>query len=174
VLVFYLLLTCELPQVQEPRAEPSANRLEAGMNVLRMPIWSPRKGDDAIRWSLFTRFRPLVLLLPLLLTNCSSIHCCMAVPLHEGQDTVHYLVVGLGILTVPTPGTSPGVLAARLHTLGVSISDHPGLKVAIGYTSSMTVAVPDGAEDVRVEISQQPGGPLIIDAQKAVLAAGNR
>ena len=87
---------------------------------------------------------------------------------------MNYLVVGVGILTVPKPEASTGVLAARLHALGVSISDQPGLKLAIGYTSSMTVAVPDGAEDVRVEISQRPGGPLIINTQKAALADDNR
>jgi hypothetical protein len=160
--------------VEEKRAEAYANWLEACMNVILTSIWNTRKGQYAIRGSISTCFKPFVLLLPLLLTNCTSIHCCMAVPLQEGQDTVHYLVVGVGILTVPKPGTSTGVLAARLHALGVSIADQPGLKLAIGYTSSMTVAVPDGAEDVRVEISQRPGGPLIIDTQKAVLADGTR
>jgi hypothetical protein len=118
--------------------------------------------------------KPLALFLPLLLTNCTSMYCCMAVPLQQGQDSVHYLVVGVGILTVAKPETSTGVHAARLQALGVSVSDQPGLKLAIGYTSSMTVAVPDGAEDVRVEISQRPGGPLIIDTQRAVLADDNR
>ena len=144
------------------------------MNPMRTCVWSTWRDERTTRRCISMWLKPLALFLPLLLTNCTSMYCCMAVPLQQGQDSVHYLVVGVGILTVAKPETSTGVLAARLQALGFSVSDQPGLKLAIGYTSSMTVAVPDGAEDVRVEISQRPGGPLIIDTQRAVLADDNR
>ena len=144
------------------------------MNLIWTGIWSTERDELSPRRRILIHLKPLLLLLPLLLTNCTSLYCCMTVPLHEGESTLHYLVMGVGILTIPKPETSAGVLATRLQALGVSVSNHPGMKLAIGYTSSMAVSVPDGAEDVRVEISQRPGGPLIIDTQKAMLADDNR
>lgn len=61
------------------------------------------------------------------------------------------------------------MLATDMQALGLSISDRPGLKLGIGYSSSTVVTVADGAEDVRVEISKMPGGPIIIDTQSAIL-----
>ena len=54
--------------------------------------------------------------------------------------------------------------------MGIGVSDQVGLKVGIGYASSTVVAVPDGAEDVRVEVSQKLGGPLMVETPKAKLA----
>jgi len=79
------------------------------------------------------------------------------------------VVIGFGIISVPKPEQKVAVLATKSQSLGVSISDQPGLKLGVGYASSTVVAVPHGAEDVRVEISQSPGGPLKVDTQKATL-----
>jgi hypothetical protein len=53
--------------------------------------------------------------------------------------------------------------------LGVLVSDRPGPKFAIGYSSASVVSVADGAEDVRVEVSRRPMGPVIVDTQRAKL-----
>jgi hypothetical protein len=63
----------------------------------------------------------------------------------------------------------PGKFCTLFTTLGLHISDQPGMKLGLGYSTSSTVAIPDHAEDVRVEISQRPGGAIIVDSPKAHL-----
>lgn len=88
---------------------------------------------------------------------------CIAIPGKGG--TKHYVIVGFGIVSVNE--SEEAVTATQAHSLGISISDRPGLKLGIGYTSSTVVTVAPGAEDVRVEVSKRPGGPLIVDTQSA-------
>jgi hypothetical protein len=91
---------------------------------------------------------------------------CISIPGKNG--TVHYIIVGFGIVSVNEP-PSQAVIATDSHILGISISDQPGLKFAFGYSSSTVVSIPDGADDVRVEVSKVPGKPLIIDVPSAKL-----
>src|SRR5215211_7413229 len=123
-----------------------SSRIEKNAVYAKDEIITRRQEASTILCYMSVCFRTLALFLPLWLTNCTSMQCCIAVPFQEGQDTIHYLVVGVGILTVPSPEAAAGVLATRVQALGVSVSDQPGLKLAIGYASSMTVAVPEGAE----------------------------
>lgn len=102
-----------------------------------------------------------------LLGGCGS-HCCLSIPFSD-DDAVHYLILGVGLVTIPKPGTETAVLSTKTQTLGLNLSDQPGLKMGIGYSSSTVVAIPDGAEDVRVEVSQKPGGPIVVDTQTAKL-----
>jgi hypothetical protein len=106
----------------------------------------------------------LLLLVPLILNGC------MSFPIQGGENSVHYLIIGVGMVTVPKPEKETAILATKSQALGVSLTDQPGLVVGIGYSSSTVIAIPDGAEDVRVEVSQKPGGPLIIAAPKADLS----
>jgi hypothetical protein len=89
---------------------------------------------------------------------------CVSIPGKGG--TVHHLIIGFGIVSVNEP-PSQAVIATDSHILGISISDQPGLKFAFGYSSSTVVSIPDGADDVRVEVSKVPGKPLIIDVPSA-------
>ena len=54
-----------------------------------------------------------------------------------------YLVIGLGVVwvndSVPEAATVSGV-----KSLGITVSDRPGMKLAVGYTDSYAVTVPDG------------------------------
>lgn len=93
-----------------------------------------------------------------------AVSSCVAIPGKNG--TVHYLIVGFGIVSV-NESQSQAVIATDAHTLGISISDQPGLKLAVGYSSSTVVTIPDGAEDVRVEVSKIPGSPIVIDVPRA-------
>jgi len=102
------------------------------------------------------------------LQSCSQFSCCLGVSF-DGKDSVHYLVIGLGVVTVPKPESRTAVLATRAHTIGVQVSDQPGLKLGVGYSSGSVVAIPDTAEDVRVEISEKPGEPLIVDSASSKL-----
>jgi hypothetical protein len=91
---------------------------------------------------------------------------CISIPGKNG--TKHYLIVGLGIVSV-NDSQIPAVIATDAHTLGISISDQPGLKLAVGYSSSTVVSIPDEADDVRVEVSKIPGSPIVIDVPSARL-----
>lgn len=92
---------------------------------------------------------------------------CLAIPGRGG--TTHYVVLGFGVISVNERGR-PGVVATDGQTLGVCVSDRPGLKLAVGYSSSAVVSVADGAEDVRVEASRRVGGPLVVEAARVKLA----
>lgn len=89
--------------------------------------------------------------------------CCVVT---EGKDkTIHHLIIGIGVVSVKeTP--SPSVVVTDSKAIGINISDRPGLKLGIGYSSSTVLTIPDNATDVRVEISGEPGGPLLIDVLK--------
>ncbi len=115
----------------------------------------------------------MMLLLSLSVSGCGVVKCCLSFPLQGGEESVHYFIFGVGVVTVPKPGMEPAVLAVSVQALGLSLSDQPGLKFGLGYSSNSVVAVPDGAEDVRVEISQQPGGPFTINVPKATLERSN-
>jgi hypothetical protein len=103
------------------------------------------------------------------LASCGAIDCCVVIPTRREGGSIHYLVFGIGIVTVPKPEKQTAVLATKAQTLGINISDQPGLKLGFGYSSSTVVVIPDNAEDVRVEISQKPGGPLKVESPKAKL-----
>jgi hypothetical protein len=90
------------------------------------------------------------------------------VPILGKKGNVHYLILGFGIVTVNE--SSQAVTATDIHALGISASDQPGLKLAVGYSSSTIVSVTDGAEDVRVEVSKIPGSPIVVDVPRAIRA----
>jgi hypothetical protein len=94
--------------------------------------------------------------------------CCFPIPARSG--TTYHLIVGIGVVAVSDPAKN-AVVATDAHSLGVAVSDRPGLRFAFGYSSSSVVSVADGARDVRVEVSRKPGGPLIVDAPSAESAA---
>ena len=82
---------------------------------------------------------------------------------------MHYLIIGFGVVSVAKPQGQTAVLATKTQALGISLSDQPGTKLGIGYSAGSFVAIPANAEDVRVEISQQVGGPLTVESAKNVL-----
>jgi hypothetical protein len=82
---------------------------------------------------------------------------CSGVPIRS-DDTIHYLIIGIGVVSVPAG--RPDVRVDRVRALGLTFADHPGLRLSLGYTSGLAVAVPEHAGDVYVEVSQRPFGPL--------------
>ncbi|HJU06221.1 MAG TPA: hypothetical protein VJ692_13815 [Nitrospiraceae bacterium] len=89
-------------------------------------------------------------------------------PIQGQGNTTHHLIVGVGVCSVNDP-KDKAVVTTDTHALGLSVSDRPGLKFGLGYSSSTVVTVGDGAEDVRIEVSKTLGGPLIVDTQSAIL-----
>jgi hypothetical protein len=102
-----------------------------------------------------------LLLLPvLLLAGCSGL------PIHGKDGTVHYLIVGLGVVSTPTTNRTAAVVT-DVRALGLSVTDGPGLKCALGYGSSTTVRIPDNAADVRIQASRHPFAPLQVQVDAA-------
>jgi hypothetical protein len=112
------------------------------------------------------KYYSTILYVLLFLIFHGALSSCVSIPGKGG--TVHHVIIGFGIVSVNEP-PSHAIIATDSHILGMSISDQPGLKFAFGYSSSTVVSIPDGADDVRVEVSKLPGKPLIIDVPSAKL-----
>ena len=95
------------------------------------------------------------------------VSACLAIPGRGG--TTHIVVLGFGIVSVNDRNPN-AVVATDTQALGVYVTDRPGLRLGVGYSSSVVVSVSGGAEDVRVEASRGPGGPLLVEAAHVKLA----
>lgn len=93
---------------------------------------------------------------------------CLYLPSKSGTGRV--LVVGIGLVSIHDRTNVP-LTATSTQVLGLEVSDRPGLKVGVGYASSVVTTATDGAEDVRAEVSHWPFGPLKIQVDRATLAA---
>jgi hypothetical protein len=104
-----------------------------------------------------------------LLTGCAGVSVCV-----DGADggARHQLILGLGLVSLPGAAGGEGATASRTTAVGLSVTAEPNARLVIGYLSSTTVAVPDGAEDVRIEVSQRPAGPLRVDAARVAVGRG--
>jgi hypothetical protein len=92
--------------------------------------------------------------------------CVVSVPGKDGSS--RHVIIGFGIVSV-NEAPEKAVIATDTHAFGVSVSDRPGLKFGLGYSSSTVVTVAPHARDVRVEVSKKPWGPLVVDTQRAAL-----
>ncbi|TAJ33339.1 MAG: hypothetical protein EPO64_01070, partial [Nitrospirae bacterium] len=87
--------------------------------------------------------RNAIALTGLLLATVLMAGCVVSIP-GKGNAT-HHLIIGVGVVTVNEP-KEQAVLATDTQALGLSLSDRPGLKLGLGYSSSTVVTVADGAE----------------------------
>ncbi len=80
-----------------------------------------------------------------------------------------YLVIGLGVVWVndskPEVATVSGV-----KSVGITVSDRPGMKLSVGYTDSYAVNVPDGQANVLVEFSQKLDGDAKVEVTPAKIS----
>ncbi len=85
-------------------------------------------------------------------------------------DGTHYLVLGLGVISVSPPGGTNAAQVSRGKVFGVQLTNQPGPKVAIGYSDAQTVLVPaERADDVRLEARRQPDGTVSVEVGAARL-----
>lgn len=111
------------------------------------------------------KFFRVGILLVLLVTSS----CIVSIPGKGSEsNTSHHIVIGFGIVSVNEP-ENIALISTSTQVLGINLSDRPGMKLGVGYSSNTVITVPDGAEDVRVEVSQLPNKPFIVDTQSAIL-----
>ena len=90
---------------------------------------------------------------------CLGLSACSGIPIDDGA-TVHYVIVGFGVVSVPKPPAS-SVHVSKVQAFGLTVADQPGLRFALGYASGMVSAIPPDA-DVRLEVSDRPFGPVTV------------
>ncbi len=104
-----------------------------------------------------------LMLYALVLSACSPLA-------FKGKDnSIQYVILGFGVVTVPKPQNEVAIIAAKATTLGISISNQPGLRFSLGYTSGFFLTIPDHAKDVRLEVYERLGGPITVDTINAEL-----
>ena len=87
---------------------------------------------------------------------------CCNIPIQRPDGTVHHLIIGIGVVTVPATDKAISVLAVRAWALGLHVSDQPGPQCSLGYASSTVLSVPVEA-DCLIEVSQRPFGPYVVE-----------
>jgi hypothetical protein len=98
---------------------------------------------------------------------------CCPIRLHGKNGTCHYIVIGAGIVSV-NDSSPKAATVVRSHAAGVFVTDAPGMKLSAGYSSGETISIAEGAEDVRIEVRESPGGILKIEAPAALSKTKNQ
>lgn len=83
--------------------------------------------------------------------GCANTSCCLSTTT-ETADSVKYIIIGFGIVTVPKNNRDNGILAVKTQSLGILVSDQPGAKFSAGYSSGTTVSIPHDADSAVVEV----------------------
>jgi hypothetical protein len=100
------------------------------------------------------KLRPCLFALLVLFTGC--------IPF-TSNGTKHVMVVGFGIVSVPATN-APNTQVAKSQAIGLIVSDQPGIKVGLGYSSSTVVQIATN-QNVLIEVSARPGKPLTVKTQ---------
>jgi hypothetical protein len=97
--------------------------------------------------------------LPLVAILLSTSGCVLQTTGKEG--TRHYIVLGAGIVSIPSPEASPPVTVAKLQAVGLAAEWGPSGHFALGYINSHHIAV-DPNSDTTVQMSDVIGGPVTV------------
>jgi hypothetical protein len=73
------------------------------------------------------------------------------------------MVVGFGIVSVPATN-APNTQVAKTQAIGLIVSDQPGIKLGLGYSSSTVVQIATN-QNILVEVSARPGQPIKVKTQ---------
>jgi hypothetical protein len=71
------------------------------------------------------------------------------------------VIVGFGVVSVPKQPENR-VHVSKVQAVGLTVADQPGLRFALGYASGMVAAIPPDVDDVQLEVSDRPFGPVTI------------
>ena len=85
-----------------------------------------------------------------------------AIPVPGADGTRHYVVVGIGVLSIPKVATDAPVTAVKLQAVGLVATPAPGPRLVVGYTKSYQVEAAAHAKSMLLEMSDSFAGPLTI------------
>jgi hypothetical protein len=94
----------------------------------------------------------VLIIIIFIVAGCSSSPCCISTKF-ETDNFINYIVIGFGIVSVPKPAMKSGAYAAKTKSLGIMLSDQPGLKSSIGYATSSVIVVPENTNNTIIEAS---------------------
>ena len=104
-----------------------------------------------------------------LILSALMLNACSPMAFRGKDNSIQYVILGFGMVTVPKSEGEVAVTAAKATTLGLSISNQPGLRFSLGYTSGFFLAIPDHAKDVRLEVYERLRGAITVDTINAEL-----
>ena len=99
-------------------------------------------------------------ILPLIFSSFLLAGC--SIPIKGQDDTIHHLIIGLGIVSVKQPEENSGALVTKTESLGVYISNQPSISFSLGYAKSNVVSIPETTDNIILDISQKSFGPISI------------
>jgi hypothetical protein len=88
-----------------------------------------------------------------------------AVPWPGADGTQHYVVVGIGVCSVPSMPPDVPVTAVKVQAVGIVATATPGPRLVVGYTKSYQMEAAADARSVLLEMSDSLAGPLKIRTQ---------
>lgn len=88
---------------------------------------------------------------------------CTGIKYRDEKGTIHHLIIGMGIVSIPKQENKTGAFVSKTEVIGVHASNQPSLKLGVGYSASSFIAVPESTENIVIEVSQKPLGPLTVD-----------
>jgi hypothetical protein len=89
-----------------------------------------------------------------------------AIPVQGAEGTRHYVVIGIGVVSVPSPPPETAVTAVKIQALGVVATSTPTARLIIGYTKGYQVEAAPHAQSVLLELSDSFAGPLKIRTEQ--------
>jgi hypothetical protein len=90
---------------------------------------------------------------------------CSGLKITDEDGSTHHLIIGIGVVSIPSSGAADGVVASRAKVLGVHASSQPAAKFAAGLASSSAAVIPESVDEIIVEVDQSLFGPLTIRTQ---------
>lgn len=104
--------------------------------------------------------RSLGVIVPLL---TAFITACSGIPMRGADGSVHHIIIGVGVVSVPAVSEEPSMRAVRTHTLGLDIKTGPMQRISAGYSFSAEAIIPDGARNICAQISHYPFGRMTVE-----------
>ncbi len=92
----------------------------------------------------------------------TSITGCSGIPYESSDGTLHHLIIGIGIISIPKKNMNNDVIAIKSQALGINLSTHPDIKLGVGISSYSVIEIPEQSDNVLVEVSQSPFGGISI------------
>jgi hypothetical protein len=77
---------------------------------------------------------------------------------------VRYLIIGFGFVTIPKQKQGNGILATKTKAIGMLVSDQPGTKFSLGYSSGSVISIPNDTSDAVIEVQSCSDDGITVNA----------